>query len=70
MINDKKKNPKALMALGITFLGSGVALSTAVNPGVGMGLITLGIVFLAMGMKQKKDQNKNNLDNISSGENS
>ena len=50
-----------MIAVGIAFLGSGVALSTSVNPGVGMGLVGLGTVFLVIGMKQKKDQKNNSI---------
>ena len=55
----KNKNPKALIGAGVAFIGAGVALNAAVNPGVGMGLMGIGIVFLIIGIKQKREGNDN-----------
>ena len=59
----KNKNPKALIGAGVAFIGAGVALNAAVNPGVGMGLMGIGIVFLIIGIKQKREQDNIDSDN-------
>jgi len=51
---EKKPNYKAFIPVGITFLGAGVALMAAVNPGVGAGLIGMGIIFIILGVKNKE----------------
>ena len=50
---NREGNPKAMLAIGICFMGAGVALSLALRdrgtavPGI--GLISLGLVFFAVG---------------------
>jgi hypothetical protein len=39
--------------IGITFMGTGVVFLTAVNPAIGLGLIGVGIAFIAIGIKNK-----------------
>ena len=69
MKNIRGKNPKALMAMGIAFIAVGIALFSAVNPGAGIGLLALGIIFLVMAMKHKNDQDKSRTNDTSSEEN-
>ena len=54
----KKQEPnyKAFIPIGITFMGAGVALSAAVNPGIGVGLIGVGIVFIIIGIKKSREE--------------
>jgi len=55
---NSKPNPKALIAAGICFMGSGVALSAALHlrggSGAGIGLIGIGVVFLVIGITRKR----------------
>ena len=58
-------NPKALIAVGICFMSSGVALSAALHArggsGAGIGLIGMGIVFHVIGITRKRKRNHKNL---------
>lgn len=51
----RKENPnyRALFAIGIAFLGAGVALSAAIGWPQGAGLTALGIVFTVIGAKNR-----------------
>lgn len=49
---EQKPNYKAFIPVGITFIGSGVAFTAAVNPAIGLGLIGVGIAFIAIGAKK------------------
>jgi hypothetical protein len=53
MNDSKKPNYKAFIPIGITFMGTGVVFLTAVNPAIGLGLIGVGIAFIAIGIKNK-----------------
>ena len=57
-MTNKEPNYKAFIPVGITFMGAGVALMAAVNPGVGAGLIGVGLVFLIIGIKKKKEEER------------
>ncbi len=56
----REVNPGAMIALGICFMGAGVAISAALREsgaagvGSGAGLIGLGVVFLAVGAGAKR----------------
>ena len=51
-------DPRAMLAIGICFMGGGVALSLALRESgsapVGIGLISLGVIFLAIGAGAKR----------------
>ena len=53
MKDTKKPNYKAFIPVGITFMGAGVVFLAAVNPAIGLGLIGVGIAFMAIGIKNK-----------------
>jgi len=55
----KETNYKALFFSGLTFAGAGVAFMATVNPGVGGGLIVIGIAFMIIGGKNKDKWGKN-----------
>jgi len=46
---DQKINYKAFIPTGITFIGAGIAFMAAVNPGIGAGLIAVGVIFVVIG---------------------
>ena len=52
------KNYKALFFSGLTFAGAGVVFMASVNPGVGGGLIVIGITFMIIGGKNKDKWDK------------
>jgi len=55
LLTEKQKpNYKAFIPVGISFIGAGTVFMTAVNPGVGVGLMGVGIVFLIIGIKKRK----------------
>lgn len=49
----REVNPQATMAIGVCFMGAGVAISLALSTrgvhGAGVGLIGMGVIFLAIG---------------------
>lgn len=47
--NNQKVNYKAFIAIGITFIGAGTTFMIAVNPLFGVGLISVGVVFVIVG---------------------
>ena len=53
-----KPNPAAFIAIGVCFMGAGVALVAALHSagasGVGIGLMGMGVVFLLIGVAQKR----------------
>ena len=55
---NNEPNPMALIAVGICFIGSGVAISAALHlrggSGAGIGLIGMGVVFLVIGITRKR----------------
>ena len=55
---DGRKNPTAFIAIGVCFMGAGVALSAALHSSggsaVGIGLIGVGVAFLIIGATQKR----------------
>ena len=54
-MTDSKNNrpaPDQLFAVGIVFIGAGVALMVAVGPGM-VGLLALGVVFMAAGARRR-----------------
>jgi mannitol-specific phosphotransferase system IIBC component len=52
---DQNINYKAFIPIGITFMGAGVTFMVAVNPGVGAGLIAVGVAFMIVGVRKSKD---------------
>ena len=68
----RKANPRAMLAVGICFMGAGVALSLALRESgsapVGIGLIGLGLVFFAIGAGAKRkaelDESRGDEDNL------
>ena len=59
-MSEKKRegNPAAFIAIGVCFLGAGVALSTALQSkgasGIGFSLIGLGVVYLILGARKRQ----------------
>jgi hypothetical protein len=53
MSEKKEPNYRALFAVGIAFLGAGVALTSATGIGVGAGLMGMGAVFMIIGAKNR-----------------
>lgn len=53
---NQKVNYKALIAVGITFIGSGITFMIAINPMIGVGLISVGVVFVIVGARKQKDE--------------
>lgn len=56
-MHKKQHNFKAFIPIGITFIGSGVVFITSVNPVIGTSLITIGIVWVILGVKNRKENN-------------
>lgn len=56
-IKTEEKNIRysAFIAIGITFIGAGIALGTASNPGL-YGLAVLGIIFLILVWQTERSQ--------------
>ena len=54
MVNKKVKNPKGMIAVGICFMGAGVAISSSANNSAGYGLVALGFIFMIVGFSNKK----------------
>jgi hypothetical protein len=56
--NNQKMNPASLIAIGVCFMGAGVALSAALHSrgasGVGIGIIGVGVMFLLIGAAKKR----------------
>lgn len=54
----REVNPSAMIAVGICFMGAGTALTAALRgrgtPGAGVGLISLGVILLAIGAGAKR----------------
>jgi len=53
-----KRNPRAFIAIGVCFMGAGVALNIALHAhgagGAGIGLIGVGVMFLVIGAAQRR----------------
>lgn len=54
MINKKARNPKTMIAVGVCFIGAGVAISSSSNSSGGYGLVSLGFIFIIIGLSNKK----------------
>lgn len=60
--NKRKPNPNALIAIGVCYMGAGVALGIALKSNgasgvlIGPGLVVVGVVFILTGAAQKRDQ--------------
>lgn len=55
---NQKPNYKAFIPVGITFMGAGVTFMITVNPGIGAGLIGVGVAFVIVGArKSREDKN-------------
>lgn len=56
--NNQKMNPTSFIAIGVCFMGTGVALSAALHSkgasGVGIGIIGVGVMFLVIGVAKKR----------------
>ena len=54
----READPRAMLAIGICFMGAGTALSLALRESgsapVGIGLISLGVIFFAIGAGAKR----------------
>ena len=54
----KKTNPNAFIAIGVCYIGAGIALGTALEAGsgsvIGISITTIGIVFLVLGIVNKR----------------
>jgi O-antigen ligase len=48
----KEINYKAFFAMGISFVGTGTALTAAINPGF-LGITALGIIYMLIGLKNR-----------------
>jgi hypothetical protein len=55
-MTEKKQEPnyKAFIPVGITFIGAGVVLMIAVGVPIGLGLVSVGIAFLAIGINKTR----------------
>ena len=53
MKNKKEINYQAFFAVGIIFFGVGITFFSSVNKGLGVAFITLGIVYMIIGGKNK-----------------
>jgi hypothetical protein len=53
MSEKKEPNYRGLVAVGIAFMGAGVALTASTGVGVGTGLVGLGVVFTIIGAKNR-----------------
>ncbi|MFC1786483.1 hypothetical protein ACFLY8_00385 [Halobacteriota archaeon] len=49
----QKINYDAFIPIGVCFMGSGVVFLAAVNPGVGAGLMGVGVAWMIIGLKNK-----------------
>lgn len=56
----KKVNPTAFIAIGICYIGAGVALSAALEtdsgPVIGIAITGIGIIFLVIGIVNRKKE--------------
>lgn len=52
---NQRPNYKAFIPIGITFMGAGVTFMVAVNPAIGAGLITVGVVFMIVGVRKSRE---------------
>jgi len=52
---NQQVNYKALLGAGIAFLGAGIVFMITVHPAVGAGLTVVGIMFIAIGVRKKKE---------------
>ena len=54
----QKMRPTAFIAIGVCFMGAGVAMSTALHSrgasGAGTGLIGIGVMFIIIGAVQRR----------------
>jgi mannose/fructose/N-acetylgalactosamine-specific phosphotransferase system component IIC len=57
-VKNHQRNPIAFIAIGVCFMGAGVALSAALHSrgvsAVGIGIIGVGVAFLIIGVAQKR----------------
>ena len=49
----KKQNYKAIFVVGIIFIGSGIAVSSATKTVAGIGMMGIGIIFMFIGLKNR-----------------
>jgi len=54
-MKNQKPNYKAFIPIGIAFMGAGITFMVAVNPGVGAGLIAIGVAFMVIGVRRSRD---------------
>ena len=52
---NQKPNYKAFIPISIVFIGAGVTFMIAVNPGVGAGLIAVGVAFMVSGARKSRE---------------
>ncbi|MBK5245514.1 MAG: hypothetical protein JJE18_11010 [Eubacteriaceae bacterium] len=50
-----KKNYKAYIPIGITFLASGIIFISTVNKAVGIGLLGVGMMWIVIGLKKRRE---------------
>jgi hypothetical protein len=48
-MSNSKKSKKSHLPVGIAFMVVGAVFMTSINPGVGIGLIGVGLVFIIIG---------------------
>jgi len=54
----KRTDYNAFVSIGIAFIGAGIASISTTNRGVGLGLLTLGIVYLIIGVAKMGKSNR------------
>lgn len=58
-VKKQKVNPTAFIAIGICYMGAGVALGAALQsnsgPVIGISLVGIGIMFLVIGIVNRKN---------------
>ncbi len=53
----KEQNKKQkFIAIGVCFIGAGVVFMASVNPGVGAGLMGVGVAWIIIGLKKRKNR--------------
>lgn len=52
-MKNKKTNNKVFLPIGVSFMGVGAIFMTSINPGVGLALIGVGIMFIIIGVSKK-----------------
>jgi hypothetical protein len=60
--NRRRSNPVAFIAIGVCYMGAGVALGAALRETsgfvIGVSLVGIGVVFLVLGVVRKRKMDK------------